>query len=283
MLTGFPCSGINIPNVRRLADTQQHITEDAVIPEHVLRFQIGAGAPAMHHGNEFVLPFMELRRQVKLCSVVRAFRITHIFAVAVKIQAVGYPHKGNHRVLFRMVNMDKAAVDTHKVILFAGVLPAGHYTLIAAHPGKDRADLLLRGDYRRMIGKLISGVDIERLVISPELPAGWDIQCIKATVICVQRVGQICRSGIEPEVPHAVEALHFGRCIAFFLRLHRVRFRPGRVWDKIAAGRQSVLLEHREVAVVLLVDPVFHDSSPFSPAEGRSTNLSSFSMHRSAL
>ena len=57
---------------------------------------------------------------------------------------------------------------------------------IAAQPGKGTANLAGRGDHRRLVGKLVANVDIKRLIVPAELPAGRNIELIKMHCIGVK-------------------------------------------------------------------------------------------------
>ena len=188
VFSAFPGSGIHIPKVFRVAEPKQHITENAVITEHILCFQIGSRAPAVYNCQELIFPFPQLIRQVKLCRIVRSLGITDKFPVPVQVQAACHSQKRNHSVLAGVVNLHRSAIHTYKIIFFSRILPAWAEAPVKSHPGEHFPDFFFCWDHRRMVRKLIPGIHIERFVISSELPACRNIYSVERNLIRVKNI-----------------------------------------------------------------------------------------------
>ena len=249
---------VNVREICRFGYAQQDIPENAVVPEHILIFQIGPVAPAADDAQQLVLSRLQLPGQIELRDIVRALGIADKFPVQVQIQTACHTQKGDHIVLLRGVNPDFLPVHAREVVFLSGVLIARGDGLIHANPGKDFSGLFRGGNHGRFIGELIADVHIERPVIAPELPAGGHVDAVKCALVRVQRVGQLHRAGIEAEIPRPVQAEDLFGLIAFLLRGSRVRGFPCGIRDEVAAPRQLVLFKRAKGAVIGFVQPVPH-------------------------
>ena len=260
-LSVFACPGIQIREIRLFGDPQKHIPEDAVVAEHVLVLQVGPVAPAVDHGHQLVGAFLKAACQIELRRVVGSLGIADELSVDVQVQAGSHAHEGDHEVLRGILYVDKAAVNAHEVVLFPGILIAQGDALVASHPGKDLSDLFGSGNDRRMIGKLIADVGIERPVIAPELPAGRYVDLFKVHLIRIQHFRHPGRQGIEAEIPLAVQADDFFGSVPFFFQRYRIRPGPVRIRNEIGASRQLVYLEYLKAAIVVCIQLILHSPS----------------------
>ncbi len=51
----------DIPDIAVITDPQQYITEDPVVAEHILTFQIGSVTPSVHHCRQLIFSLMDIR------------------------------------------------------------------------------------------------------------------------------------------------------------------------------------------------------------------------------
>ena len=218
----------------------------------------------MYDDDQLVPARFQLARQVKLGRVVCALGIADEEAVDIQIHAAGHAQKRDDAALVGIGNVHKAAVDAHEVVFLAGVLPPWADARITPQPRKDPAYLVGGGNDRRLVGKLIADVDIERAVIPAKLPAGRHIQLVKLHGVGIKDGGQFGGAGVKFEIPFAVQALHLRRCVALLLRRHSVCGGADRVGDKVAACGQLVDRERGKIAVVRCAQLVLHCVSPFS-------------------
>ena len=200
----FFSDGVHVPQIRRLVDPQQHVPENAVVAEHVLVLQVGAVAPAMHHGHQLIFPLGQDARQIEFGGVVAALGIAHELSVHIQVQAAGHAQEGDGAPFGRVLNIQEAAVNAHIIVLIIRLLPPGHHLLIHPQPAEHRAHLLGGGDDRGLKGELIADVHIEGFVVTPELPAGGHVDGVKFHLIGVEILRQVGWDGIKLEIPIAV-------------------------------------------------------------------------------
>ena len=193
----------DLEDIAVVGDPEQDIAENAVVAEHILVFEIGPVAPAVHHYNKLIGSCREHSAQIELSSVVRAFRVSDKPSVQIQIHTAGNAEERDHVVLVRIADLKVSAVNADKIVLLTGILVAKRELLVHAHPGEDPADLFGCRDHRRFERKLIADIDIERLVIAPELPAGGNIDRIEFCVLGVQDLRHFRGPFIEFEVPVA--------------------------------------------------------------------------------
>ena len=246
--------GVDIREIRRLADPQQHIPEDTVVPEHVLILQIGTVAPAVHDHQDLILPLQKLSAEIKFRGVVRALGIADEHSVQVEIHTAGDAHEGDDHVLCLVFNIKISAVDPDEIVFLSGILIAEADPLVASHPGKNLPDLIQRGDDRRLVGELVADIGVEGLIVPPELPAGGHIDGIEGDLLRIQNGGKLRRSGIELKIPDSVQALHLLGGVALLLGSGRIRLRPVRVGDKVGPPRQFVYFKGFKRTIVFGVD-----------------------------
>ena len=254
---------VHVPKIRGLGDPQQHVPEDAVVPEHVLAFQIGPGTPAAHQGQQLVLPRMQEGRQVELRRVVGALGVADELPVGVELQTAGDAEEGDHVPSLLRPQLQKAAVDAHEVVLVLGRFPPGADSLIEADPGENPAHGLEGGDSRGIEGELIADVQIEGPVDAVELPAARDGHDVKAERVGIQLRGQLGGPGIEFEIPVPVQTEDLGRPVTLLQGAHGVGPLPVGIGDEIASGRELVPLMDRKAVVVFAVDLIVHGSVLF--------------------
>ena len=249
--------GIQILKIGRFGDAQQHIAENAVVAEHVLALEIGAGAPAVHDGHELVLPLVQQAAQIELRNVVRALGIADKGSVQIEVEAARHAQERDHIVLARVRDRQTAPIHADEIILVR-VFPARRDRLIHAHPGKHRADPLGRRDHRGLERKLIADIDIEGPIIAAKLPAGRYVDLVKSDHVRIQDLRQLSRTGIEMKIPLPVQADDFFGCIAFFLGRNAVRRCAIRIGHKVAAAGKLVFLIHAEIMIIALIQDIFH-------------------------
>ena len=259
--SGLFVYGVDVRNVCRFGDPQQHVAENAVVPEHVLALQIGAVAPAVYDGQKFIFSRMEMSGEIEFGGIVRALRVADEFPVEIQIQTAGDAEEGNDVTLFRIGDRELLPVDTHEIILLSRILAAVGELLVDAQPGEDLSDLFGSGDYRRLIGELIADIDIEGPVVSPELPAGRHVDGHEIHLICIQHRGKLHGAGIETEIPVSVQAEHLFGAVAFLLRRYGVGLRPVRIGDKIGSSGKLVHAEDLKCTVVVWIQLILHGSS----------------------
>ena len=57
---------------------EQYIPKNACIPEHVLAFQIAAGAPPAHHNHQLILSLHNESGNIEFCHIVAALAVSGI-------------------------------------------------------------------------------------------------------------------------------------------------------------------------------------------------------------
>ena len=237
----FRCLKSDIPKVVLIQLIEQHVSEDPVISEHILRFQIRSGAPAVNDNEDLVFPFPDMRIDHKLGCVVRTLAVAGINSVDIQVDAGSSAEKAEDIVFRQITDRKRPAVHTYKIVLILGRRPARTDLLVCSHPGEDGADLAGGRDAGRIVGELIACVYIERPVIAPELPAGGNIDRIKTDRLRVRVGGQVIRVVIELEIPLAVQAADFSGAVA-----------P--VTGGYGCGRCSVRIGNKVGARLLAVD-----------------------------
>ena len=213
---------VDLTDVAVVGDPEQYISENTVVAEHILVLKISSVAPAVHHDHELVGPGAEHSAEVELRGIMSALGIADKAAVDIEIHAAGNSEERDHVVLARVIDLKIPAVNTDKIVLLARILIARRDLLVHAHPGEDSPNLIGRGDHRRLERKLIADIDIERLIVTPELPAGGYVDGIELRVLRIKGLRHLRRSFIEFEIPPAVQAHHFGGRISLLLRRHGV-------------------------------------------------------------
>ena len=250
---------IKIPEIGRLGDSEQNISENTVIAEHILTLQIGACAPAVYHCHELILTLFEIPGQIEFRSVVSALGVADKGSVHIEIQAAGHAQKGDNIILIIVLYLDLFAVYADKIVFFARVFISKGQLLVHAHDREYLSYLFLPGYDRRMIGELVADIHVEGMIVATELPAGRNIDRVKFHVIRVQDIGQFCRSRIEPEIPVTVQTLYFFRLIALLLERDPIRPFPGRIRNKVAPAGKLIFLDCIKIAVIALIQIIFHD------------------------
>ena len=125
---------VDLTDIGRFADPQQHIAENAVVAEHVLVLQVSAVAPAVHDDHHFVAALCEPACQIKLRRIVRAFRIADKFTVHIQVHAAGHSHEGDDIVLGGVLDLKISAVDADEIVLLSRVLVSGSKLLVNTDP-----------------------------------------------------------------------------------------------------------------------------------------------------
>ena len=186
---------------------QQHVPEDAVVAEHVLALEVGARAPATHHGHELVCPRALVRRNIELRRVVRALRVAHAPAVEVEVEAAGDAQEGDDVAHGRLalVQVIGAAVDAREVVL-ANRVRHVRAPALAAYEREDRPHGALLGYARRVERELVALVHVEGPVVALELPAAGNCHAVPGNGVGVQDVRQLGGPRVEPEVPLPAQA-----------------------------------------------------------------------------
>ena len=241
---------VNVPDAAGGHLAQQHVAEDAVVAEHVLAFEIGARAPAPHHGDELVYPGALVGREVKLRRVVGALGIAHALAVEVEVQAARDAEEGDDVPDGRLalVQTKETPVDADEVVLVLGMCHV-RAPALAADEREDRAHRPLLGDARRVKRELVALVHVERAVVALELPAARHGDAVPRHGPGVKHVGKLGGAREEPEVPLPAQAAHERRLVAPARQRHRLRRPPVRIRDEIAPRRQTVLSQHCRIRI----------------------------------
>ena len=256
------CSGVDVGNVGRVGDVQEHVPENTVVPEHILALQIAAVAPAVHDGQKLVLSLAEPAGEVELGGVVRALGIADEGSVEIEIQTARHAEEGDHEMLAGILHAQHLPIDADEVVFLARILPPRGDALVSADPAEHPADFF-RGRYLRgIIGELIADVQIKGAVVTAHLPAGGHVDFVKGNRVGVQDVRKLGGTGVEFEIPVAVQTDHLFRTVALFQHRYGVCRSPVRIGDEIAAPRQLVHLEDVEVVVIGRVQGVFHRRLP---------------------
>ncbi len=205
-LIGHPAVGLpgNIPDIALLTDPQQHIPENSVIAEHILTFQIGAVAPSVHHGQQFVFSRIQKIRHVKFRRIVGTLGITHKAAIYIQIHTAGHAQERDHMSVPGILHPKEMPVHAHKIIFLAGIPAPGGNTLIGADPGKDGPHRIQSRDSGRLKGELVAAVHVKGFIIPLELPAARHRDPVPAYFLGIQYPGHLRRSGIEMKVPLTV-------------------------------------------------------------------------------
>ena len=214
----------------------------------------------MYHYHKLIGSCREHSAQIELRRVVRAFRVSDKSSVHIQIHTAGNAEERDHVILIRICDLKVSAVNAYEIVLLTGIFVAERDLLIHAHPGEDPADLIGCGDHRRFERKLIADIDIERLIVSPELPAGGNIDLIKLCFLRIKGFRHFRRYGIEFEIPAAVQAHHLGGRISLLLRRHGISSSSVRIRDKVAPGGHFVDLISGKCMIVVLIDTVFHST-----------------------
>ncbi len=262
-VAGLFRSRVDVPYIRRLGDAQQHVTEYAVVAEHILPFEVRSRAPAAHHGQKLVFARVQLSGQVEFGGVVRPLGVADEFPVQVQVKAARDAEEGDDIILLRLVDRKRLAVHADEVILLARILPAQGNGLIYAEPGEHLPHAVKRRDLGRLVGELIADVYIKRLVIPPELPAGGHIERVELYAVRIESIRKLPWAGVEFEIPVAVQAQNLFGFVTLPFRRDGVRRRPVGVRDEIAAGGQLVQLVNGKGVVVAVVNGVPHQSASF--------------------
>ena len=250
---------IKIPEIGRLGDSEQNISENTVVAEHILALQIGACAPAVYHCQKLILTLFEIPGQIEFRSVVSALGVTYKGSVHIEIKAARYAQEGDDIILLIILNLDLFAVYADKIVFFARVFIPKRHLLVHAHDREYLSYLLLSRYDRRMVGELVADIHIERMIVAAELPAGRNIDRVKFHVIRIQEIGQFCRSRIEPEVPVTVQTLYFFRLIALIFERDPIRSFPGGIRNEVASAGKLIFLDCIKIAVIALIQIIFHD------------------------
>ena len=206
------------------------ITENAVFTEHILTLEIGAVAPFIDDGDDFVFALGGKARNVKLRRIVRTLRIADIRSVDIKSQSTRYAQKGDD-LTGGLRKFDGFPVNTRSHIF---------------------------GDLRRLFRERIAGVDVSDPVIARPLPGGGGYNFIKANRFTVERLGYFAEFLIVRKVPFAAEHNRTVGLIAFVFKVRAVKCRFVRKWDKIASCRKLVFFKHRKVGMKISFDFVRH-------------------------
>ena len=255
----FFCHRIKIPKIGRLGNSEQNISENSVVAEHILALKIGACAPAVYHCHDLVLTLFEIPGQIKFRSVVSALGVADKGSVHIEIQAARYAQEGDDIVLIIVLYLDLFAVYADKIVFFARILIPKGQLLVHAHNGEYLTDLFLPGYDRRVIRELVANIHVERMIIAAELPAGRHIDRVKFHAVRVQDIRQFCRSRIEPEVPVTVQTPYLFRLIALLFERDPVRSFPGRIRNKVTPAGKLIFLDCIKITVIVLIQIIFHD------------------------
>ncbi len=166
-------------------------------------------------------------------------------------------------MLFGFRDGDDPLIDSDGIVFLTRIFEPGHDSLILSDPGKDASDFFRGGDDRRIIRKLIAEVDIKRMVITSELPAGGDIDFFERKFFRMDFLGKIGRIGVECEIPVAVQAKYFFRTITLFKKGDGIRLRTAGIGDEVGTGLHFINGNDVKIMVVCLIEFVFHQGSPF--------------------
>ena len=173
-IIGFPAlsrCGIDVLEIRLICLIQKNIPEYAVVSEHILAFQVGTVAPAMHYRKEFVLPFPDMVCQIKFGNVVGTFRIADIGTIQIHIHTGRDTQKGNNMPFLRFLYLDFFSIHAYEIVFFLGLSVAKRYLLVYAQPGKHSTYILRLGNVWRVKWERITDIDIERAAVPTKLPA----------------------------------------------------------------------------------------------------------------
>ena len=108
-----------VANERLGSGIEVHITVNTAHVPHVLPFEIRTVAPANHRHTYVVrLAHLRIGSNVKLCRIVRPFRITHVFAIYINECRTVDTVKVKEDVLFVPLCRERkvATVMPHRVV-----------------------------------------------------------------------------------------------------------------------------------------------------------------------
>ncbi len=210
---------------------QQHIAEDAVFPEHILAFEIGAVGIFEDDGDELVFPLLQEGAHIKFCRIVRALTVTDIAAVDIYIKRGDSAEEGQNVVIVQRFQCKFFSIDAYRDV---------------------------RWNFRRLTGKLVALIDIEGRLIAGALPVGRHLDAVKELCIRVKCLRQLRHLIIIMKIPFPREDHNAVALIALLQkRGGGERFTAG-IGDKIGPPFTLVFLEEGKFFVVFPVDCVFH-------------------------
>ena len=258
---------IDVPDVVCVGDSQKHIAEDAVVAEHVLTLQVCAVAPAAHHADQFVASLLHEIGNVELGCVVGLFGEAselsvhmHLYAAAdaeerenVAFVVVRSPRKLRCPGCPRVPRyLEERPVQPHMVHLVCrSLFEAVKHAEIVLHR-------LKRGYDRRLVCKRIAHVQVHGMRIAAVLPDGRHIDFAEIDGIGIEFKRKVLGVVVVSEVPITVEALHQRRAVSLFQKPDSFKRRTGWIRNEIAAARKPVHVYCVEIAVVSVLQSVFH-------------------------
>ena len=247
-----------IENIRFITEEQQHVPENTVVPEHILALQVCSGAPAMNNADKLVRALRKEGGQVELTGIVASFRIADICAVQVQVNAAGHAQERNNGLSRLVRYVDKTAVHADRIVFILRCDPMKSRSGICAHCEEDPAGFFGRRNHWRSERKLISGVEIEWLCITGKLPAGRNLYPVKRQIVRIKHRGQFLRIPVKAEIPLTAQHLSLVRSVSLFPGFYSLHPFLSAEGDEIASGKQSIVLNHIKVMIILSVQYIFH-------------------------
>ena len=128
------CHSSDIPEICRFRYSEQNISEDTVVAEHVLTLKIRSGAPASYNCDELIFTGCQFSGQVELGGIMRALGVTDKFTVQIEVDAACDTQKRNNILLIRVIDRQLPAINADEVVLFSRILIAQRKRLIDTDP-----------------------------------------------------------------------------------------------------------------------------------------------------
>ena len=247
---------VHVPDIVLFQLIQKHVPENTVVPEHILSFKIGAGTPAVNDHDQLVHAFPAFICNVEFGRIVRTFGIADKLSVYIYVKTAGGAQKAQEETGAK-AGFKECTVNADEVVFIFGNGNTGPYSLVRPKPCKGASDLFGRRNYGRLKGELITGIDVKRSVISPELPAGRNVQLFPLYHFCVQFIRNQRGLIVEPEIPVSVQTTDLCGRISFFLQACCIGFFSGRVRNHVGARLLFPELQDIKRSIIALIDLVF--------------------------
>ena len=223
----------------------------------ILRLEISAVTPLVDEHNHLVIAVYNVTRDIEFRAVMAALAVAYVSAVDIQLQARRHAQEGKN-MSARVINCKLFAVKTYAVEYLDRRSRLTARQQIVTQFGRLAHISLIRGNIRRMRVKLISDVDIKRLLISLELPASRDGYLLKIIEMSVELFRHIGYPGVILEIPILVKHSYHATVIplGYIVGRQTLFFITER--NKVSACRQLILLKNRKVVKLIVTEFIYH-------------------------